>query len=178
LTHRFNILPLDIAALQTKMFGWTGALMRPKTAELAAAKQVIRGLERDRRSGVPRQKGAFGRRTNSAPPILWSRGRRGYTIASLAEKSRTGAMPFRTEKTSRAPRSCLLVPLSATESCCVPEPPEPSRSDPRDETTEAARLKRLSALQRVPQPRRLKIDLQVRRKHPQLPIVSTVDKNA
>jgi hypothetical protein len=52
------VLPLDhCGSFQTKMFGWKGALTAEKTAEIAAAKQVIHdGFKVAVQDGVPEQK--------------------------------------------------------------------------------------------------------------------------
>jgi myo-inositol catabolism protein IolC len=55
------VLPFDHrGSFQTKMFGWTGALTAPQTAEIAAAKRVIfDAFLAALAVGVPREKGAI-----------------------------------------------------------------------------------------------------------------------
>jgi hypothetical protein len=54
------ILPFDHrGSFQTKLFGWTGALTKEQTAQIAASKQVIYdGFRAAISSGVPEQKAA------------------------------------------------------------------------------------------------------------------------
>ena len=83
------ILPFDHrGSFQTKMFGWKGALTAGKTAEIAAAKQVIYdGFKAAVQDGVPREKAGILVDEQFGAAILRDAAARGYTFAYPVEKS-------------------------------------------------------------------------------------------
>lgn len=83
------ILPFDQrTSLQTKMFGWTGALSPAQTAEIAGAKQIIyEGFKTALQSGVPQHKAGILVDEHFGSAILHDAVANGYTTAYSVEKS-------------------------------------------------------------------------------------------
>lgn len=83
------ILPFDQrTSLQTKMFGWSGALTAEQTAEITAAKQVIYdSFKVALQDGVPQQKAGILVDEQFGAAILRDAAANGYTTACSAEKS-------------------------------------------------------------------------------------------
>jgi 5-dehydro-2-deoxygluconokinase len=83
------ILPFDHrGSFQTKMFGWRGALTAERTAEIAAAKQVIYdAFKAAVHDGVPEKKAGILVDEQFGSAILRDAAEHGYTTACAAEKS-------------------------------------------------------------------------------------------
>jgi myo-inositol catabolism protein IolC len=83
------ILPFDQReSLQTKMFGWKGALSTAQTAEISAAKAVIYdGFQTALAEGAPQEPAAVLVDEQFGAAILRDASRRGYMTACPVEKS-------------------------------------------------------------------------------------------
>jgi myo-inositol catabolism protein IolC len=90
------ILPFDHrGSFQTKLFGWTGALTKEQTAQIAASKQVIYdGFRAAISSGVPEQKAGILVDEQFGDAILQNARMHGYTTACPAEKSGQAEFDF------------------------------------------------------------------------------------
>jgi len=83
------ILPFDHrGSFQTQMFGWKGALTADKTAQIAAAKQVIYdGFKAAIAEGAPKEKAGILVDEQFGAAILRDAAAQGYSISSGCEKS-------------------------------------------------------------------------------------------
>jgi myo-inositol catabolism protein IolC len=83
------VLPFDHrGSFQTKMFGWTGALSKSQTAQIAAAKHVIyEGFQKAIADGVPKEKAAILVDEQFGAAILHEAAQAGFHFAVSAEKS-------------------------------------------------------------------------------------------
>jgi myo-inositol catabolism protein IolC len=90
------ILPFDHrGSFQTKLFGWTGALTREQTAEVAASKDVVYdGFKAAIRGGLPQQKAGILVDEQFGASILIDARTHGYTTACPAEKSGQAEFDF------------------------------------------------------------------------------------
>jgi myo-inositol catabolism protein IolC len=90
------ILPFDHRhSFQTKLFGWTGELNVEKTAQVAAAKQVIYdGYKTALELGIPMKKSAILTDEQFGAAILLDARAHGYTTACAVEKSGRAEFDF------------------------------------------------------------------------------------